>query len=464
MLAWFACLGAILCVYREVRKRLADSRRSTPRSNGAASAVASSVEALLAGGTRLSALLGQDIIARTSRFLLVFVVLNGFGLANRATNTVLEAAGATPYVFPLYALQAFFTTCNGLGNALAYGKLIAFSARPREWRAQGAGSVHARKQALLSFRLASSRISSRFSVADESHRNNSGFGSSGAARGARGQARAPPPPPASASLAIFATTWNSGKGPPPPLEEIRSWLPAGRDVYAVGVQECAQLSALSSALREALGGETAYTLHVRCIGSPHVGGYIAIIVLVRTELESSGEFSSVSVAAGAVRRGKKILPKWMVPRAANKGAVGCAFRFHGTTFAFVACHLASDSKGKSKVEKRINDTQSMLEGMEVCSATRLELYLSALSLSLSLPPSCSLTSMPCSERPLRSPPHLCAMMGDCAAGVRRSWLRAPVLMPSRRRPRRPQLSRRATCRRRDTYDGGRRVGYATKRR
>ena len=49
----------------------------------------------------------------------------------------------------------------------------------------------------------------------------------------------------------------------------------------------------------------------------------------------------------------------------NKGAVGTACRFHGTTIAFVGAHLNSDKRGVSKLEKRIRDTRYVCEGIEL---------------------------------------------------------------------------------------------------
>ena len=83
------------------------------------------------------------------------------------------------------------------------------------------------------------------------------------------------------------------------------------------------------------------------------------------------------MASASVHRGKKLLPTWLVRRQANKGAVGCAFRFHGTTVAFVGCHLASDKKGASNLKGRVRDTCAMLEGMELAyDALGFELQLS----------------------------------------------------------------------------------------
>ena len=52
-------------------------------------------------------------------------------------------------------------------------------------------------------------------------------------------------------------------------------------------------------------------------------------------------------------------------RAENKGAVGAAFRFHATTLAVAACHLAADKKGRSGRQKRVHDLQSVLRDLEL---------------------------------------------------------------------------------------------------
>ena len=69
----------------------------------------------------------------------------------------------------------------------------------------------------------------------------------------------------------------------------------------------------------------------------------------------------ISVASSTVKRGKKVANS----RLSNKGAVALAFRLHATTLAFVACHLASDSKGKNNQGSRDKDTQSLLGEMEL---------------------------------------------------------------------------------------------------
>jgi len=42
----------------------------------------------------------------------------------------------------------------------------------------------------------------------------------------------------------------------------------------------------------------------------------------------------------------------LVSKAPNKGAVGLTLSYYDTSIAIINCHLASDSKGKSRVERR----------------------------------------------------------------------------------------------------------------
>ena len=56
--------------------------------------------------------------------MLSIAFFNFFGLINRTANYFLEQTGSTPYIFPLYLLQAIFLPLQGFGNALVYGKLV----------------------------------------------------------------------------------------------------------------------------------------------------------------------------------------------------------------------------------------------------------------------------------------------------------------------------------------------------
>ena len=69
--------------------------------------------------------------------------------------------------------------------------------------------------------------------------------------------------------------------------------------------------AAASPPRVSLSSQTALGYH----------GYIAILVLVRSALVSSGAWTEVTVASSTVRRGKKV-----TRRLSNKGAAGLAFR------------------------------------------------------------------------------------------------------------------------------------------
>ena len=75
-------------------------------------------------------------------------------------------------------------------------------------------------------------------------------------------------------------------------------------------------------------------LYQRSIGSNQTSlgyhGYIALIVLVAQPLIESGDWAEMSVAKGAVKRGKKVAGRVL----ANKGAVGMGFRYHGSTYGF----------------------------------------------------------------------------------------------------------------------------------
>ena len=83
---------------------------------------------------------------------------------------------------------------------------------------------------------------------------------------------------------IFAVTWNVGEAMPPPEGELSAWLPKGRGVYMIGLQECLAPAAWKKALQAALllpGTVGGYTLVVeRMIGSTATGlGYHGFIVL-----------------------------------------------------------------------------------------------------------------------------------------------------------------------------------------
>lgn len=91
-------------------------------------------------------------------------------------------------------------------------------------------------------------------------------------------------------------------------------------------------------------------------------GYIVLLVYVSSAVTAAGTFAQVRPGRANVNRGTNI---GGVARAANKGAVGFAFRLYDATVAVVSCHLAADKKGKVHVSKRLDDTREVLHGLEL---------------------------------------------------------------------------------------------------
>jgi hypothetical protein len=127
------------------------------------------------------------------------------------------------------------------------------------------------------------------------------------------------------------------------------------------VQECMDLGDLQSkVLQHLVVNSGAKYVHYSCeIGKRATAlgyhGYIALIIFVRESAVISGRFKMPSRSSGGsksaqeVFRGKSLL---VFGRASNKGAVGMSFRYDDTSFAFVTCHLASDSSSSGKKKKQ----------------------------------------------------------------------------------------------------------------
>ncbi|ETK87918.1 hypothetical protein, variant 1 [Phytophthora nicotianae CJ01A1] len=179
-----------------------------------------------------------------------------------------------------------------------------------------------------------------------------------------------PSPPAAVEpkkIAIFASTFNMGEKDVNE-SELREWIPLGQDVYVIGVQECMDLADLQiKILRHLVSGSTSKYVHYsREIGKRATAlgyhGYIALCIFVRATAVASGRFrmphrQSSNKNAQEVFRGKSLL---LFGRASNKGAVGISFRFDNTSFAFVTCHLASDSSSLKRA-KRKKSTNALLQ-------------------------------------------------------------------------------------------------------
>ncbi|TMW56375.1 hypothetical protein Poli38472_006385 [Pythium oligandrum] len=176
-------------------------------------------------------------------------------------------------------------------------------------------------------------------------------------------------------LSIFVSTYNMGEGSLS-QEELAKWIPPGQDLYVIGVQECLQLNELRQNLRRHIEGRdqltmrrsriTRYAQFTREIGRTNTTlgyhGYIAITVFVRQRDVDSGAFFMPTTSQQEVKRGKSLL---FGQRASNKGAVGFAFRYFDTSFAVVTCHLTSDLKGKSHVQRRNIDAADVLQSLQL---------------------------------------------------------------------------------------------------
>ncbi|OQR81634.1 hypothetical protein THRCLA_11553 [Thraustotheca clavata] len=170
---------------------------------------------------------------------------------------------------------------------------------------------------------------------------------------------------------VFASTFNMAEGAVPSKPSLASWIPSGRDIYVIGLQECLVLDEVRAAILkhlQAVNGKS-YTEYKREIGRRHTKlgyhGFIAISVYVPSSEVESGHFEMHMESSSKVHRGKSLIG---MGRASNKGAVGFAFRYFNTTFAVVSCHLASDSSGKSKLLKRHKDSASVLRSLNPLSA------------------------------------------------------------------------------------------------
>ena len=273
-----------------------------------------------------------------------------------------EATGGICFRFPLIFAQALLLPLQGFGNALVYGKLV-----PRLYNVCGS-RLRVRTSATSPSRRSAfpGRVMQQLSFHEVEPQllDDQDTSSSTAARVST--AAAGPDAAPRASLKLFCASYNLGEAAPPTADELRRWLPRGRDVYCVALQECLAPDAFAAALCAAVDGD--YVLSRRSLGSARkelgYHGFIALFVLVERRHVTSMAWQELTVAHSTVRRGKKVLGIRALT-AANKGAVGTACRFHGTTIAFVGAHLNSDKRGVSKLEKRIRDTRYVCEGIEL---------------------------------------------------------------------------------------------------
>ena len=182
----------------------------------------------------------------------------------------------------------------------------------------------------------------------------------------------PQAPPSLPPLSVFVSTWNMGEGALT-QEALKAWIPLGRDVYAVSVQECLAPEALREAVASRLGEEYIPLDHGIGNANTSLGfhGFIYVAVFVHQRLVANG----VALVSAATRREVRLGRNLVVTRAANKGAVAVILPLRVpdssgqltrlSSLVFVGCHLASDSKGASKLPARNADAAATLAALGV---------------------------------------------------------------------------------------------------
>jgi CRP-like cAMP-binding protein len=214
----------------------------------------------------------------------------------------------------------------------------------------------------------------------------------------------------SVSLKIFATTFNMGEASMP--KDLSGWIKPGFDMYAIGVQECLNVSKAKESIRKLLqrqqqeaadghaGGKghwkftskrsakdksRQFVCYSHEIGSSATmlgyHGYIALIVFVQARfVQHQGTTGphKKQVTKTGVKRGADML----VAKAANKGAVcitvpislACVGGMEeaDTSITFITAHLAADKHGKSGLNKRNADAQAILSEVGLGPMERVE--------------------------------------------------------------------------------------------
>ena len=178
------------------------------------------------------------------------------------------------------------------------------------------------------------------------------------------------------------------------MDELAAWVPnSGVDVLSISVQECLAPADFHDTLQEHMGAH--FTVLYHGIGNSNTAlgyhGYIAVFVAVANSLVEQ----NIALLSAAIKRDIALGRSLLVTRAANKGAAaiiiplalprtgvlvasggpspaikrlakpapGSSSQRVISCLVFVSCHLASDSKGKSKLDKRNKDAQEMLQGL-----------------------------------------------------------------------------------------------------
>jgi hypothetical protein len=327
----------------------------------------------------------QTVLMRTSLYLGAFVFIWFFGLLNRIVSYSEGAPNEGTS-----ALHAMFVPLQGFLNSVVYGGLWERFSLYCEREVVGELVHRARSVSMGSASTRGPRSVSWHSArgGGATKRRSEGGGVLQSEPSFTPKFKKAP----QRSFALFASTWNMGECDVP--TNLHQWLPKGKDLYVIGLQECMHMEEMRAAIVAHLNsartdgsngsnGSNGWTpsngkRHSkdeyvvakgggRSIGSTATTlgfhGHIALTLFVRASLERSGVFEvpDLCTKKAEVTRGKNL----GVMRAANKGAVGVPCRLGSSTLAFVTCHLASDSKGKSKLGNRNTDAQEILQSLSL---------------------------------------------------------------------------------------------------
>jgi hypothetical protein len=273
----------------------------------------------------------------------VFFAIWFWGLLNRTVGAIWGDSCGSPLFFQL--MHAFFLPFQGFLNACVYSGLhIRVANHFGIWLDDGTGE--------------GDRAGTGLSLSAQDGPGGSALGTCRTAR----------------KLSLFVGTWNMGEAAAGSDDALATWIEEGHDLYCVGVQECLTVDDVEASVARILaarsGKDDEWQSWKHSIGSEHteVGfhGFIAIVVFVRKSEIDSGNFEPTGRAEGTkggqLATGKNVGGK----KLANKGAVGCSFRWCDTTIAFANSHLASDAgDGTSKAEKRNEDALTILRYLKI---------------------------------------------------------------------------------------------------
>lgn len=295
--------------------------------------------------------IAQNAVRRKmTQYLLIFFIIWFFGLLNR---TIQDLSGTT--VFWALVLHVLFVPMQGFLNAVVYGGLF----ETKVFLDISEYIYNSPPVAFVSNRCCSkdSRCFKNGPLASLLQNAAPSFTRSFEGPQSRGAYNAKAK---KVSKSLFISTYNLAEKPLGDLGDLSRWIPAGYDLYAIGVQECMCLNELRDELWKYLGGHQAYRMFIAEIGSTNTAlgfhGMIAVTIFARAADVDSGAFFMPESNATEIKKGADLI----VTKAPNKGAVGLPFIYHDTSMAFFTGHFAANSKGRNRLKNRLDDSRDTL--------------------------------------------------------------------------------------------------------